>query len=1044
METPNCRALTQGHLIISSAEKVGLDPRILYEAVIDLSAEGLLTASSINLAAGIFLQDLGLPRYFFTNIEKDSLKNILASIATSIGFKDGTPTLYGSVANVDFNLERRKNVQRVRIATAETRDSMEAALGDLITGHRREYYFSPKSGYHTYLISPKTVADFPQEAFHDSRFLFSFSDDYSRTVEATRLRYEKFLIKSETSTLPLIEVYNLSETDETRIVFKSDFGVSQMPVMRKLIEDHDLLLRRAYWEPFCGAVGVPSSICSIYVQGGVTRRTEDALLASLRSYLSFHVGEVTELFVQGKLTFQEMLFAGNFIDCARMFIYKERDNPIDREIMASLECQDLRESFAARVHNANRSTYTPKVINAVVCSNPDLIKLLYKIFAGRFDPASKHRITDEEIAALYQEFNALATSRFIDYLYGYEIFQFIYKLVMSTRKTNFFMVEKRSFAFRFDTTILDPLVFSKTVHGIFFVNGHYACGTHLRAADIARGGLRLIRVTNSNHDRELDNAVLLNYALGPKAQRLKHKDICESGSKGVIVPHPMYAKCGHDAVNDYTQGIIDLMLPNSEIIDDLGQPEMIFFGPDEGTAPLMDNVAYNARARDYTYWRTITTGKSFGIPHDAYGLLDNGDLFGLKDQGASGTELQINGETFCTCTDPETIWKRIGGQVATSGMTTTSIMSSFRTLIEHAGVKEEDLNLMMTGGPDGDLGANEIQCYRGKICLIIDGGSVLFDPAGLNREALSRLAFSRHTQPRDNSMAFPAELIGEGGFRVPLGARNVHLPDGSVIDDGTVFHRDFLTNPANRKWIAQAGIGAFIPCGGFKDTINRSNVNPFLELFQELRFIVEGANVFFDDAARRTIAQAGILQIKDSSANKGGVYSSSVAEVLTAFLLGNQYEEKLLNDQKIRWSLIRDIITSVEEYARAETAMLLTLHKRDPKVPLFELSELTSEQIFSLQALAEQRLDEFLGDPELVWQVLVRYIPPVLVRVLGREKILALLSSPELMSYRNAILTKKLAAMAFYRFGMEWEQLVEEFTDDFIGTARKVTALAKD
>ena len=28
----------------------------------------------------------------------------------------------------------------------------------------------------------------------------------------------------------------------------------------------------------------------------------------------------------------------------------------------------------------------------------------------------------------------------------------------------------------------------------------------------------------------------------------------------------------------------------------------------------------------------------------------------------------------------------------------------------------------ITGGPDGDLGANEIQCYKGRICLIIDGG----------------------------------------------------------------------------------------------------------------------------------------------------------------------------------------------------------------------------------------------------------------------------------------------------------------------------------
>jgi glutamate dehydrogenase len=57
--------------IIEKAQDAGLDLRILYEAVIDLSADGLLTANCINLAAGILLKDLGLPRYFFDNINKN-------------------------------------------------------------------------------------------------------------------------------------------------------------------------------------------------------------------------------------------------------------------------------------------------------------------------------------------------------------------------------------------------------------------------------------------------------------------------------------------------------------------------------------------------------------------------------------------------------------------------------------------------------------------------------------------------------------------------------------------------------------------------------------------------------------------------------------------------------------------------------------------------------------------------------------------------------------------------------------------------------------
>ena len=155
--------------------------------------------------------------------------------------------------------------------------------------------------------------------------------------------------------------------------------------------------------------------------------------------------------------------------------------------------------------------------------------------------------------------------------------------------------------------MLDPLVYSEKVHGIFFVSGFYAVGTHMRADDVARGGLRLIRVTPATYENDLDGMPLLNYALGAVAQRLKHKDIAESGAKGVIVPRVPYADDGLNAVFDYTEGIMDLVLPSPDIVDYLGQSEMIFFGPDEGTAHFMDAVAERAHTRGYKYWRTLKT-----------------------------------------------------------------------------------------------------------------------------------------------------------------------------------------------------------------------------------------------------------------------------------------------------------------------------------------------------------------------------------------------------------------------------------------------------
>jgi len=1033
---------TRGEDIIAKAESIGLDPRVLYEAVIDLSSEGLLTANCINMAAGILLHDIGLPRYFFEHIRKAALAHLLQSIATSIKVVDGEVILYGRVAQVDFDVTQDAVAQRVRIATEDTRDSMEKVLEGLLPGHRREYYYSPESNYYTYIIRPETVNDFPVEAFRESRFLFTLAGDYTATPEPTRRRYEKVLKECEESTIPLIAVFNLPETGETRLMFNSDFESPQLPVLRKILVDHDLTLVRAYWEPYLGQAQVPSSICTLYVNGELTRQQEDGVVTALRAYLSFSVGPIKELYLQDRITFQEMLFAGNAIDFTHLFIFKESENVTDREILSSLTSKDQREAFAKRIQGSNKSTYGLPIIQETAARHPDLIKFLHAVFERRFAPGrmvGAIAMTEEGLQQKWLEFEKIIAGRFLDFSLGYEIFKFMFKIITCTLKTNFYKPVKRSFAFRFDNTILDPLVFSRFVFGIFFVNGHYSCGTHLRAADIARGGLRLIRVSRSNYDSELDNAVLLNYALGPKAQRLKHKDICESGSKGVVIPLPQYAVYRKEALYDYTEGIMDLMMPDGSIVDYYGKPEMVFFGPDEGTAPLMDAIAYHARDKGYQYWRTITTGKSFGIPHDTYGLLAGGEVFGLYDQKEKGVELQVDGRSILVTNDMDRIYAEVGDKINVSGMTTTSIMGSFRTLIDHYGEKEKELNLMITGGPDGDLGANQLQCYRGKICLIVDGGSVLFDPEGLDRKELMQLAFMRNSSPRANSLQFPVDKLSPQGFMVPIGAKNVALPDGTVVEDGTLFHRNFLSTPAHRQYIEAANIRAFIPCGGFKDTVNQGNVRRFLELFQELQFIVEGANVFFDDAARRYIAtKTDIKQIKDSTANKGGVFSSSIAEVLTAFLLQEDYEEKLLNDTATRWALTKDVLHLVDSYSRQETGLLLRLYDADPSVPLFELSEITSEQIFSLQDRLEPLLADILADAGLVREVMAHYIPLELREKLGEQRIMDLLNTEQLQPYRNAIVTKKLASMAYYRYGERWEQYLGEIESDLLSALHNI------
>jgi glutamate dehydrogenase len=274
---------------------------------------------------------------------------------------------------------------------------------------------------------------------------------------------------------------------------------------------------------------------------------------------------------------------------------------------------------------------------------------------------------------------------------------------------------------------------------------------------------------------------------------------------------------------------------------------------------------------------------------------------------------------------------------------------------------------------------------------------------------------------------------------VPVAASHVRLPDGTVVDNGALFHRNFLSDPENRRFIRTADIRAFIPCGGLKDTVNRDNVQHFLAVFKELRFIVEGANVFFDEAARRTIAATtGIKLIKDITANKGGVFSSAIAEVLSALLLDEQYEAKLVADMATRWRLIREVLARIDRNARLETGMLIRIHEADQSIPLFALSEKTSEQIFELQAICEQNLAAILSDRQLIWRVLEQYIPAVLIEIVGKKAILQKLDMAFLQPYRDTILTKKLASMAFYKYGAEWHDLLEKLKTGFIGRISEV------
>lgn len=150
----------------------------------------------------------------------------------------------------------------------------------------------------------------------------------------------------------------------------------------------------------------------------------------------------------------------------------------------------------------------------------------------------------------------------------------------------------------------------------------------VRFRDVARGGIRIVR-SRGKEQYSINSRNLFdeNYALA-STQALKNKDIPEGGAKGTILPS--LGANPRACFEAYVDAISDLLLPGQTpgikgpIVDLYGQTEILFFGPDEGTADMMDWAAEHARSRGAPWWKSFTTGKSAnklgGIPHDTYGM----------------------------------------------------------------------------------------------------------------------------------------------------------------------------------------------------------------------------------------------------------------------------------------------------------------------------------------------------------------------------------------------------------------------------------------
>lgn len=242
-------------------------------------------------------------------------------------------------------------------------------------------------------------------------------------------------------------------------------------------------------------------------------------------------------------------------------------------------------------------------------------------------------------------------------------------------------------------------------------------------------------------------------------QQRKNKDIPEGGSKGIVLLNLAHQDKTTVAFQKYIDALLDLMLP--VVDDDVGktEEELLFLGPDEGTADYMDWASAYAHTRKYRYWKAFTTGKSRslgGIPHDLYGMTTHS-----VRQYVVGIQRQLK---LCP-----------------------------------------PLTKVQTGGPDGDLGSNEILMSQSEehTIAIVDGSGVLYAPEGLPAGDICALARAREPI----SALDPSVLASvPGAYQVLVSDQDVTLPSGEIVENGLAFRNTFHLNP-------ELSADFFVPCG---------------------------------------------------------------------------------------------------------------------------------------------------------------------------------------------------------------------------------------
>jgi glutamate dehydrogenase len=920
---------------------------------------GSFTQEAVRQELEWFCAGLVMSDYYFKTTPLETIANHIEALKAA---EIITKITQEKVIKIDLGTERENGAVYLVDDNHHRAWEIERRIEERYPGFRVQSYRTIRKAMglehlRLYLVSKP---DYPKDApGADEIVITKIADKTFLAAAPTPVldSYQTLVRKCQGWETPLIDVCHEPKTNELRvmIVVKRDASQRFFSNISDVLHSHGFFSFRKYIEPLANG----RTVFSIYIADIADEAVIQNLVEDISLVYVIPDSPLSALFRQGKLGTQEMVFGVSVWSFAHQFLstYNEEYLKLAEELEDSPELLGILRNLKVKLA---KETYTENRVWEALTENHSYIQRLYALFDKKFNPRGGDRSIDKEMAELRKDVHRNLTIEA-----DRAVLQAALLFLEVIQRTNFYKKEKTSLSFMYRPDFLNPVDYPETPFGVFQVIGAEFRGFHVRFRDIARGGIRIVRSTHIQN--YLTNSDLIfdeNYNLAFTQQK-KNKDLAEGGSKGTILLNWGFMDKSESAFKKYIDGLLDLMLPEAGLVDFYKKPVILFLGPDEGTADLMEWAAFRAKAYGYPYWKSFSTGKPVtmgGIPHDLY------------------------------------------------GMTTSSVHQYVLGSLAKLGLKEEAITKVMTGGPDGDLGSNEILISKDRILSIIDGSGVVYDPQGLNRPALETLAKTRKMIEN-----FPRNLLSAKGFLVTIKDNDVSLPDGEKVESGLEFRNTFHLNP---KFKADL----FVPCGGRPSSITINNWRQYLNDNGEPRFkvIVEGANLFLTQQARLRLEEKGVIIYKDASANKGGVTSSSL-EVLSGLALTDEEYDRLMCVKggvisPFRKKYIEEIITIINKNARDEFEVIWQENARK-KIPRAVLTDLVSEKINKIKDAINA--SDLSDNEPLFAKALECCVPKALIDQVGFDNIMKRV--PKV--YLKALFAASLAGRYVYEFGLDANEI---------------------